>query len=638
MIESHSTEFAVQTSESDAYLEVLFSHSGSPASGTQAHWGQIIDGRARRGDGVVLGDVNRSIRIAMFDQARIDPTTVNSDLSVTARQGTRHGLFVTWQEGGSLRASGLMLESTPTGYVLDPALEGEAAVEAMKEANMLRGDAHSLDPLSASDGPPTFSAITVSGYRGFAEPRTLSLAAPNGRRGSGLTILVGANNSGKSTFLEAIDAVARARQQTTLSFSQPRRHREQDAVSIELQRNDGRSLKVSSVRSGSSQAGAEWLPEGAGPTKFDVHVTPSRRQFSPYFGSSGTTGRNWGVTGQEFSRTELREQFVGRLRKVDQEEDARAVFDALLQRITGETLKWTIDELGAGQQFLKLIESDGAWHTSEGMGDGLVSLLFIVDALYDSEPGSLIVIDEPELSLHPQLVRRLGSVVSEFAADRQILIATHSPLLLDWSDVANGATVARVFKSRGRSELAQASVQTLRKVAKLASDRNVRTPHTVGQVAREALFLEDGVILTEGQDDVVFLPRALEDLGLSPVPNLYGWGSGGVGNVPTIAKLFVELGFSKIGAILDDDGTPGTAAALSKLNDMAPTVLVRQIPAPDIRYKEASAPHAEVLGLLDSDNTHVRKELRDDATRVLAEVLAHVTKGGTETPDGPFSA
>jgi hypothetical protein len=368
------------------------------------------------------------------------------------------------------------------------------------------------------------------------------------------------------------------------------------------------------------------LPEAIGPGKFDIQVTPARRSFNQYFGNTGVGDRDWGLMDQEFSRTQTRDNFVGRLRKVDRDPLARAAFDGLLEEIMGEPLDWTIDEMSTSQQFVKMTDQGGAWHTSEGLGDGLVSLLFIVDALYDSAPGSLIAIDEPELSLHPQLVRRLRRVFSRFAADRQIVIATHSPLLIDWADIKNGATVARTFKTRGRSEVAQASHEILRKTALLADDRNLSNPHTVGEVAREALFLEDGIILTEGQDDVAYLPRVLADLGLGEARSVYGWGSGGATNIPTLAQLFRELGFTRIAAILDDDGQPGTRDAEALLAAMAPEVLVRRIPAPDIRYKKKVNERDEVVGLLDKGGMRVRDELRVAAARVLQEVLDHVKR------------
>ena len=627
---SEDGNFQVEVAiDESGFCEIIFAHTGGAARDAEIKLGFLDDGGvARAGDGQDLGLVDRDVRVVVFDHERIDRSSIQADYAVGVPSDRRFAMFLTWRKGlGAERLSATgVVGSFARGesFRFEPALASEEAIAFLLGSELIHKSNLSLLPVPPEPERTHFTTLSVSGFRGFARERTLRFAEPNGSPGSGLTILVGANNSGKSTFLEALHSIARGRDQVDLNFPQPRRHRDTDKVTLELTRSDGRQLRVQSIREGGSQAEAKWLPEGMAPGKFDIHLTPSRRNFSPYFGNMGAADRNWGFVNAELSRTELREQFVGRLRKVDREPDARRKFDELLTAIVGYPLDWTIDEVSPNQQFLKLIESDGAWHTSEGLGDGLVSMLFLVDALYDSDPGALIAIDEPELSLHPQIVRRLGRVLSRYSADRQIVVATHSPLLIDWADIANGATVARMYKSGGRSEISQASSEILQSVAGFTDARNPSNPHIIGTVAREALFLEDGVILTEGQDDVTYLARVLDDLRLPRADNIYGWGAGGVGNIPALAQLFVELGFVKIGAILDDDGNAGTLATLAKLRSMAPEVLVRQIPAPDIRYKKASPARPEVVGLLDRDNVHVREDLRESASRALGEVLDHV--------------
>src|SRR5664280_2748915 len=51
---------------------------------------------------------------------------------------------------------------------------------------------------------PTLNTISIEHYRGFFERREIHLALPNGNAGSGLTILVGPNNSGKTTVVSAL--------------------------------------------------------------------------------------------------------------------------------------------------------------------------------------------------------------------------------------------------------------------------------------------------------------------------------------------------------------------------------------------------------------------------------------------------
>jgi predicted ATPase len=657
--------FHVGLTASPSFCEIVFEHFGGAALNTELRLGILVNGVAQAGDGLDLGNKTGDVRSVLYDPARIDGSSVQSDYTAGLASGTSFAVFLVWRarpnspqfsavgvrgehsEDGSFQLESRLAGRDAVDFLVSAGLDGQGTFTRSVDASTNTGASNAgpstpgvlVAPTQEAGSPDSehlpayFTELSVSGFRGFADGRSLRFARPNGDEGSGLTILVGANNSGKSTFLEALHSIARGREQGDLSFPQPRRHRDLDVVTLELTRSDSRKLQVQSIRKGGSQAQPKWLPEGLGPDKFDIHVTPSRRNFSPYFGNTGATDRNWGFVNAELSRTELREQFVGRLRKVDREPVARLEFDRLLTEILGYPLNWTIDEVSPNQQFLKLVESDGAWHTSEGLGDGLVSMLFIVDALYDSDPGALIAIDEPELSLHPQLVRRLGRVLSRYSADRQIVVATHSPLIIDWSDIAHGATIARVFKRDGHSEIAQATDEALRKIAGFTELRNLSNPHIVGSVAREAFFLEDGVILTEGQDDVTYLARVFDDLELPRPDNIYGWGAGGASNIPHFARLFIELGFSKIGAILDEDGQSNTEEAVRELQAMAPKVLVRQIPAPDIRYKREVQARSEVVGLLDKDNRHVRPELRESAYIGLRDILDHVLE--TESLGGP---
>ena len=46
--------------------------------------------------------------------------------------------------------------------------------------------------------------IIICGLRGFSAEKKVNFAIPNGEKGSGLTILVGGNNTGKTTIIEAI--------------------------------------------------------------------------------------------------------------------------------------------------------------------------------------------------------------------------------------------------------------------------------------------------------------------------------------------------------------------------------------------------------------------------------------------------
>ncbi len=53
-----------------------------------------------------------------------------------------------------------------------------------------------------------YSKFTIQGFRSFKEKQELQLAIPNGKVGSGLTYIVGPNNTGKTTIIEGLSMKA----------------------------------------------------------------------------------------------------------------------------------------------------------------------------------------------------------------------------------------------------------------------------------------------------------------------------------------------------------------------------------------------------------------------------------------------
>jgi predicted ATPase len=79
----------------------------------------------------------------------------------------------------------------------------------------------------------------------------------------------------------------------------------------------------------------------------------------------------------------------------------------------------------------KLSKSVGARHIS----DGTLRYLLLLTILHNPERGSIICIDEPEIGLHPDMINTITEAIKEASKDTQLIIATHSPLLLNAFDL-----------------------------------------------------------------------------------------------------------------------------------------------------------------------------------------------------------
>jgi predicted ATPase len=75
---------------------------------------------------------------------------------------------------------------------------------------------------------------------------------------------------------------------------------------------------------------------------------------------------------------------------------------------------------------------------ASGVSDGQIQLLALLTALFSEGPDrySLLLMDEPETSLHPWAIAVLAEAMREAAKDwnKQIMLATHSPVLISQFD------------------------------------------------------------------------------------------------------------------------------------------------------------------------------------------------------------
>lgn len=81
-----------------------------------------------------------------------------------------------------------------------------------------------------------------------------------------------------------------------------------------------------------------------------------------------------------------------------------------------------------------VLKTSGMSYTEAFAGSGEFAVVRLVVALAGAEPGSLILLDEPEVSLHPGAQERLMSFL--FARVKklkhQVVLATHSPGIIRW--------------------------------------------------------------------------------------------------------------------------------------------------------------------------------------------------------------
>lgn len=457
--------------------------------------------------------------------------------------------------------------------------------------------------------------LSIHGLRGFGALKTIPFALPDGKNpGSGLTILVGSNNSGKTTIMEALRSFSCEHNQPP-SFSERKRNLncENGKVFLDLSDTDENIFSIkTSPRGGSStillKNNSDVICEEDWDTP-DIFNLQSRRfiEYEFYQNHLDRKGYIRNLLNNQHNRSAVLFDFSARLFKMFERKES---FNSILAKILGNDIDWTIEQNDSGSFYLKIF-SNGHEHSSEGMGDGIWSIFTLCDALYDSEPGSVIAIDEPELSLHPIYQKKMLHLIKEYSRDRQIIISTHSPYFVDLESLSTGAALCRTTRDEnGNIDICTVDDRARKIIEKLL--KNILNPHSFGLEAREIFFLEDRIILVEGQEDVVMYNRAANQLSLPINGNFFGWGAGGAKNIPLILSLFKKLGYKHIAVIYDGD----QQSEKEQTEQEFPEYMFFIIPTEDIRDKKDKTGKLIKVGLMDSGGI-----LKEEQREYMAELL-----------------
>ncbi len=100
------------------------------------------------------------------------------------------------------------------------------------------------------------------------------------------------------------------------------------------------------------------------------------------------------------------------------------------------------------------------------LSDGTLRVMEIVSTLLEGE-ASLLLIEEPEIAVHPGLLARLLHEIEAYTEDRQVVISTQSPQVVSWAQPHTIRLVERVDK---QTHVRRLSKEELERVTRYLSD------------------------------------------------------------------------------------------------------------------------------------------------------------------------
>ncbi len=411
-----------------------------------------------------------------------------------------------------------------------------------------------------------FTKFTIKDFKCFLGENSFIFAQPNSElEGSGLTYIVGANNSGKTTIIEG------------LSIRKGRKMKASERITgadpeFFLYENSNLKRYCRLIRPESYTI--EESPSLLGSEIFEI--ISSRRHWESRANST------YEQVGQSFTSSHSLEKrqnsidVASELKTIETDNAKYDEFIKLVKRVIPEFTKFAVGY--EDNEFIEYVSGSGVRHKADLLGDGVITVIRILLQLYVSKDNALII-DEPELSLHPTAQKRLLKVIAEYSKKRQIIISTHSPYFINWQYLKNGAILNKVVKVEDKNSSIFA-ISNFNTYSSLLNGETWKQPYVLDEVAKEIFFTDDNILFLEGQEDVGLLRTEtfLEKI------NIFGYGVRGKDNFKFAFQLAKDLGYQKVACILDNGASE--AAIKTDLEASFPAYKVIQWNKDDIRDKE----------------------------------------------------
>ena len=452
--------------------------------------------------------------------------------------------------------------------------------------------------------------ISVRGIRSFKNFTTIDLAIPDEKNnGSGLNMFVGPNNSGKSSMIETLYL---ANNNLEMIPSTIRNSQSENGVLIKINLTNGNTKELSSLKENPAFIHNLYIDDKGNKILDNrpfAYILSSKRNIGI---NLSTQSESWETFlynngGHNYRQENLSNNIGGRFKNII--ESNKKIFDYELNQILGYLPEWSLDSIDANNLYISFKEGHTI-HTNAGSGDGFINLFVILTSLYDAPPNSTIIIDEPEIALHPDVQQRLMQRLIFHSKNKQIIISTHSPYFIDLNLLTNGAKIFRFCKEDENTNIYTIQPENISQIHSLSN--TIEQPYLQDIKSKEIFFL-DKLILVEGPDDIYGYSSLFKKYNYKTSGNFYGWGVGGADRIKNLLLILNDLNYKRVVVILDND----KQELFNELSTLYPNYKIIMIKAKDIRDKEA--PNIKKIKKLIST---LKENANEDSIKILDTFLS----------------
>ena len=422
---------------------------------------------------------------------------------------------------------------------------------------------------------PPLETLKIEHYKGFFREETVEFAVPDGENpGSGLTLIVGPNNAGKTTVVESLLLSEAKRGVFGKRFKKSERHP-----------NDNPRITINEcVYSNIDGGSVIKIIDQSKPHGISFEVVQSRRHWNHESNDNIDHKTFLSHTSTHQTRgTGTSSQTSNALRNINDDTGLKLELNGFMKQIIPHFTNWTIDTDDRGDYVKYLTENSE--HQANLLGDGVMSAFRICIHLLSREDTRVLIIDEPELSLHPTAQKSLSLILREKSKDKQIILCTHSPYFVNWEDLAGGAHFIRLNKIKDEKCTVSRLQEDKRYFSFIADHLDEwQKPQLLDTVAKEVLFA-DKVLFVEGQEDVGLIRKWAADEGKPLDFDIFGYGVGGFNNISHFLHMARDLEIAKVGALYDSGVNEDTAFQEAQSTFSSDSFLLQKLPTEDIRDK-----------------------------------------------------
>lgn len=460
------------------------------------------------------------------------------------------------------------------------------------------------------------TAVRIQRYRAFDKKTSIPI--------SGMTVITGPNNLGKSTVLSALEiffSVVSPRPDRRVSRSSlyafekdyPKRYEGKSGrrwptvilVTLALDASEVETIKAAATEAPPSEFGVKvefrWnerigafrptveIPDISS-DKVDFAIKDWLKNEVRYVYIPAT--RNL----RDFGRSAFSELISGALSRVSRSKQRLQAIEKLFDDVKSEIAAVESELVEELRQYLPAVKGmhfaiedwslerlvsvgdveidDGANTLLQQKGDGFKSLFAISLLQYISKQryGKNLIfgIEEPEAHLHSSAIYEIKSTLRDLATSFQVIITTHSPILIQRDDIPANVIVEGVDSSEFSS--------TTRSAESLSDIRR-----SLGIRAHENMTTAEVVLVVEGASEETALPSILGTLN-SNLADAFSAGrarvlsAGGASNIPSVVRALARDAATCL-VFVDSDNEGATVADKVRNSGLLQPTDVFRVPA-----------------------------------------------------------